>query len=114
MTQVTDHAARRVSQRVRPRRMGKTVQGVADEAFALGVRFVDSTGWTRKYLKRVYRRKGTANNACLYLGHTWVFCSQTLVTVWRGPEVRHTWKRLDIRRRRYAGRRECRRYGRAA
>lgn len=106
---LTQHATTRIVQRVRPRKLGKTPAEIAHDAYHYGVGFSESTGWSRKYLNRIYRRKGTANNTRLYLGYTWIICDKTLVTVWDGPGLRKS-NRWYRRKERYQGRRECRRW----
>lgn len=108
MTHVSDHAHRRIIQRIRPRTMGKTTQQIADDAYAYGIGISEASGLLRRQMIRIYRAKGVANNTRLFLGHFWVFAGDALITVWeRRVQID---KRQSARQVRRAWRLQCRRW----
>ena len=90
---ITKHAKLRVLQRVKPRRFRKSVDEIAADAWNYGTTFRQTSGKLRSYMRRIFTAKKTADNTRLFLGHTWVFCGETLVTVWKTPEFsRKSWR----------------------
>lgn len=82
--EVTRHAHKRLRKRVGLPK--SAVQNNARKALLYGVTHAETTGGLHRYLDYLWHQHETANNVRVYCGSVYIFCGDTLVTVWPLPE----------------------------
>ena len=82
--EVTRHADKRIRKRVGLPK--SAVQANARKALRYGITHAETTGGLRRYLDYLWHQHETANNMRIYCGNVYIFCDETLVTVWPLPE----------------------------
>lgn len=84
---ITKHAMQRIRKRV-----GVTVKGaerIATRALENGITHNDTNGTLNHYMSRQFLKYRTANNLRIWCNFVYVFCNDTLVTVFQlPPELR--------------------------
>lgn len=81
---ITDHAENRFKERAGlPKRV---VAKSAAAALERGVAQGEATGALRRYMDALYLRYGVANNVRIYCGNVYIFCGETLITIFALPQ----------------------------
>jgi len=82
---VTRHAEHRIRERVGLPK--KAVRRAAARAITCGVSHLETSGGLRRYLDYIYMRGyGEANNMYVYGAFIYLFCNDTLMTVYDVPQ----------------------------
>lgn len=81
--QVTAHARKRMKSRLGLPK--SAIQRLADTAFESGHQHKDARGKAKRYLDRLFLLQKSATNLRVYGDFVYVFCDQTLVTVFQLP-----------------------------
>ena len=82
--EVTRHAHKRLRKRVGVPK--SAVQSNARKALEFGITHAETTGGQHRYLDYLWHQHETANNMRVYCGYVYLFCDDTLVTVFPLPE----------------------------
>lgn len=81
---VSKHATKRCRKRLGVPK--KAVPRLAEKALDIGQHRADFVGSFRRYLDKVYMKKGQhANNMRVYNSHLFLFAGYILITAWRVP-----------------------------
>lgn len=92
---VTRHAGTRIKERIGCK---KTVEKLAEKAFKFGISEQDASGQLKRYIRRKFEKKYTANNIRIYNQHVFLFANNILITVFKLPNrLLKTEKRIKIR-----------------
>ena len=84
MIQVTAHGAERMKERCKIK--SKSVVRLAQIAFDKGLCESEAAGALHGYIRSLYDFNGQANNIRLYGDKIYIFCNDTLVTVYDTPK----------------------------